>query len=206
MSYEIKTCMPVNITLVYDELSLQDVDRTAIWNILGKEDVIPFDTPDFLLMVAKSRNVVVQIGDGRIRVTDQNDRPVDQSQIPEIACETHGTVAKSKLTAYGFNYSLRVQQDKHSVTELLKRVFLPNPDQIEGLVGGTVESVAPHVVFTRDGIRHLLAFDASDDTDLQARLNAHFESDALPSLEDLRASFLAEFDALCDILERLLEG
>lgn len=207
MPYTIEKSSPLNITLLYDELSLADLDRTAIRNILGREGIVPFDTPEMLLMVSSPTQINVQARNRRLIVIDQNsETSVDQSRLPILAAQLHQTVEGSNLVAYGFNYQLGVEHEGEEIPELLKRVFVPNLENIERLVGGEVRSAKPRIAFTRGDINYSLQLSFVDgvSTRLDLFFNAHFDADALPDGEELAFSFVAQYGTLREIIDRLL--
>ncbi|MBL7199485.1 MAG: hypothetical protein ISS56_05005 [Anaerolineae bacterium] len=204
MVYQIERHLPFNIALLYDAFSLDDVDRTAIREILGREGITPLETPDVMLMVSTGSNIVVQAGNRRILVIDQSENPtIEGSPIPSVAARVHTTVPGS-LVAFGFNYDLGISQAQPPANELLINRFLPNREEMEALLDGDVQSVAPTIRFTRGDVRYMLGIRGADDTHLHVHFNAEFAQTPLPGAEELARSFASEFDVLRQTLDRVL--
>jgi len=211
MEFEIQAVLSQNITLVYDLLELQAIDRNALRGLVGPQvNPAMMDTPEMIVAVYSPEPIIVQAGDRRIRITlQQPEEDMGGFPIWDIAlkCDTLVSRSKSTLVAYGFNYdvSITLSENAHAVTRSL---FVDNLQRIESALGGRVLSLTPRLVFERDHTRYDLLIEVVDEEHIKVHLNAHFQFEGivLPPQDKLQASFREEFGYLTATLSRLFGG
>lgn len=205
MSYELKAFLSTNITLVYDRLPLENIDRNALRNILGTTKVLLMDSPEMIVALAPPSKIVLQLGDRRIRITDSDNKPADKSGIWSMALQAIKLVLTSKLVAYGFNYDVGIKWcGSQPVREFLKKRFLPNAPEIAKLVEGEIQIPVPRIMFTRGKTLYDLLLEPIDEQDIKIHINAHFQRNVFPNEKELQKSFVTEFNVFLNILGKLL--
>lgn len=205
MSFDI-TAYVNNITLLYDALPLADIDRNGFRAILRTDQIVVMDTPEMLVMIAPALQVVIQLGDRRIRINDQKSQSADKSEIAALAVRANQLITSPRLTAYGFNFDTVLAWGGTEPTSVfLKRRFLSDVDKLSGLVQGEIQSIAPRIIFTREQVRYDIILEPSDDKRINAHINAHFAGVGLPDEAGLQSAFIAEFNGFIKVLHRLLE-
>ena len=205
MSYELKAYLSTNITLVYDKLPLENIDLNALRNILGTAQARLIDSPEMIVAVAPPSKIMLQFGDRRIRITDSDNKPADQSEVWSMALQVNELASASKLEAYGFNFDIGIE--KHGslpAKEFLKKRFLPNEREISKLVEGKVQKTIPRIIFTRGNALYDMFLEPIKGKSIQVHINAHFQRDVFPGEKELQKSFLAEFNKFLNIVKSLL--
>ena len=211
MSFEIEAVLSQNITLVYDSLDLQTVDRNRLRDIASiHTQPMIMDTPEMIVAVYTTDSVFIQIGDRRIRVTvQQSAQQLGGVPIWDIAAKSSQLApeAKSRLIAYGFNYDVGGRMTEVDVMPTLTRIFVPSVQELEDTLQAQLVSVMPRLLFQRGHTRYDLVIEPVDQRHIKAHFNTHFEwvALALPSPQDLRLSFLHEYEHWRLTLGRLLE-
>ena len=209
MSLEIESVLSQNITLVYDSLDLQTVDRNSLRDLVGTQPMM-IDTPEMIVVSYPTNSVFIQIGDRRIRVTLQQPAgEIGSAPIWDYAVES-GTLVpatKSKLVAYGFNYDVAARLPGIDARVALTEIFVADLPRLEEVLGGELASIMPRLVFQREQARCDLVLEPTDGNHIKVHLNTHFEwaDIALPSAQELRESFLREYERWKSTLRRLLE-
>lgn len=206
MSLQPESLPGINITLLYDTLPLERLDRNRLRGIFEDPLLTVMDTPELVVMFAPTRSLVAQFGDRRVRLTDQSQRLVEQTNLAELATQVNKAIQGSKLAAYGFNFeSVLALGESQTPAFMLKARFLPDEEQIALLVGGQIELMAPRLVFWRGMTRYDLFFDP-DPKQLKAHVNVHFETGTLPSAKALQESIRAEHELFAATLVGLFNG
>jgi hypothetical protein len=196
----------INITLLYDMLPLERLDRNRLRGIFKDPLLTVMDTPELVVMFAPTRSLVAQFGDKRVRLTDQGQHLVEQTNLAELAAQVDKAIQGSKLAAYGFNFETALAlNDDQTPASMLKARFLPDEEQIALLVGGQIEIMAPRLVFWRGATRYDLFFEP-DPKQLKAHVNVHFETDTLPGAKALQESMRAEHELFATTLVGLFSG
>lgn len=212
MKLEIQTVLSQNITLVYDSLPLQAIDRNKLRELVDSQvQPVVMDTPEMIVLVYPPEPIVIRVGDRRIRITlQQQSEGIGHVPLWEIAhkCDRLVSGSKSALVAYGFNYDVGVALADGNAHTVTKDLFVADPHKIESALAGHILSFTPRVTFERDQIRYDLVFEAVDEQHLKVHLNTHFEFNeiALPSQDALQAAFREGFEYLISMLPRLFEG
>lgn len=212
MSSKIETHSSCNITLVYDVLPLAQIDRNALRQIVDEPDVVTIDAPEILVVISALSKVHLRLGNRRVRVTDQNNRPPGESPIPSMVSQVHQLATASKLAAYGFNYDVTVlDEEGRRARQLVKDRFLRDEEGLAQLLEGEIVWTVPRYIFDRGQARYDLILEPRDGPQVVAHLNVHFELAAqltvegLPPEEDLRGQFVEEYDWFSTLLGRLLK-
>ena len=132
MAHIIASHPGINVTLVYDALSLGSVDRDALRAALGSEDIVSMYSPELLVMFSPVQKTVLQLSDRRLRAIDQGDRTPDQTKLPFIAVQANKAVKSGQLKAYGFNYDLIIKwQSAQPVERFLRDYFVRDARHLE---------------------------------------------------------------------------
>jgi len=167
------------------------------------------DTPEMIVAVYPSNPIIIQMGDRRIRITLQQ-QAEDIGSVPlwKAALRCHQLASQSQLIAYGFNYAVRAELTGGDAHRIILDLFVSNPQRIEAALRGHLISFTPRLRFRRGQILYDLVLEPVDEQHIQVHLNAHFESEeiALPSQDQLEASFHQEYEYLISILPELFEG
>ncbi|MGB9593613.1 MAG: hypothetical protein ACPL7R_05710 [Anaerolineae bacterium] len=209
MDIRIEVTPSQNITLVYDALDLQTLDRNALRQVVeGTTPPVIMDTPEMIVMVYPDRHLFVQIGDRRIRITLQQAEVVGNVPLWDYGVKFNGLAPqdRSRLIAYGYNYDVIVHVPDADSTTRLVELFVPDRLGLEESLDGKLVSLTPRLVFERAQIRYDLVLEPSDKNQIKAHFNVHFEREGitLPSALEVRASFLEEYQRLGVTLTRLL--
>ncbi len=200
MSLQPEPLPGLNITLVYDTLPLDRLDRNRLRALFDDPHLTVMDTPELVVLFAPARALIAQFGDQRVRLTDQRQHSPDQTSLANLAAEIDKTIQGSRIIAYGFNFEIGLAlNDSQTAAQMLKTHFLPDEEQIALLVGGQIEITAPRLVFWRGTTRYDLFFDP-DPKQLKAHLNVHFATSDLPTAKALRESMRAEHHLFANIL------
>ena len=203
---ELNAILNQNITLVYDLLDLKSIDTRQLKTLLNSQTgPMLMDTPEMIVAVYPSEQIVLQIGDNRIRITLQKGtEDVSNSRLGEFATKCHKLVPKnqSKLTAYGFNYDLLINAHDSS-SQLLKDLFVKDEEKINSILEGTLQTIVPRLRFTRNKNRYDLILEPVNDSEFKAHMNAHFVSNQLPTTKKIKLSFEQEYSYLVEIMLRV---
>ena len=206
MSLQPELLPGLNITLVYDALPLDRLDRNRLRAVFNDKQLTVMDIPELAVMFAPTHAVVAQFGDQRVRLTDQRQHAVEQSPLADLATQIAEVIQGSRLMAYGFNYEISlVSDDSQTAAQMLKTRFLPDEEQLALLVGGQIEIVAPRLVFWRSGVRYDLFFDPNPQQ-LKAHLNVHFAASGLPGVKALKEAMRTEYNLFAGALVGLFSG
>jgi hypothetical protein len=206
MPYEVHSLQSVNITLVYKSLPLDDVDRNRLRDILGSEQSVVMDAPEMIVFIAPRLNIVVQLGDRRIRITGQSGRRPSETPMCSIAVQLDQMASSDNLVAYGFNYDVVFEgSETQPVSDFFRSRFITNEQRVAELLNGEILTSIPRLVFTRGEKKYDLILEPLDESHIKAHLNAHFQATSLPGEADLSESFEAELDTFLSIVRDLLE-
>ncbi len=207
MAIDISVILSRNITLVYDSLDLGEIDRNQLRKLLEPLPApVVMDTPDRIITVWAPQQLVVDIGDNRIRITIQKETgDVCDFPIWETASKCGQLLSTEQLVAFGFNFEAGSELPKGNVGSLLIDRFVHDRPALEATLGGTLVSFTPRWTFERNNTTYDLIVDAIDQTHMKTHLNAHFPKQHLPSSEDLKVSFKEEFDFVPSLLEQLFQ-
>lgn len=203
MTFEVSLLPGINITLAYDALPLERINRDQLRKSLNDPQVVVMDTPDLIVAIAPTRGLLVQVGDRRIRIIDQKQTAPHKTELAALAAKLHASVAGSALLAYGFNYDLSLKaQGTQSPAQILKARFLPDEERLAALVQGPIEIMAPRLIFQRRQARYDLVFQPDDDR-LKAHVNVHYEGGTLPDGVRLQAALDSEAQDMIALLASL---
>jgi hypothetical protein len=210
-----ETILNQNITLVYDALELDNVDRNALRGLV-ETSVKPMimDTPEMIVAVFPQGPVIIQVGDRRLRVNYQrHDETLGAIPLWEIAAEGHRMLKSDsapELIAYGFNYDIGYSfQDVEAASALVNLFLSESQVQLwETATSGEILSTTPKLKFRRDTTVYDLVLQPLQAERMKVHLNAHFETSGitLPESETLGGSFREEYSYLQSILSELLDG
>lgn len=199
-----------NITLVYDALDIQAIDRNKLRELMQNGQPTIMDTPEMVVAVFPPEPWFVQIGDRRIRLTLPIEMPLlGDFPLWEYAVKAHALVpaGKSSLIAYGFNYDVGVRFPDQIVSDVLNQKFVGNRERLEAEINGELLIFAPRVIFKSSEIRYDLVFEPLDDHRIKVHLNAHFEAKGiqLPTQDDIKKSYMEQFEYLTAALTNLFQ-
>lgn len=192
----------MNITLVYDALPLERIARDRLRGIAQDPHAVVMDTPDVIVVLAPTKGVLLQIGDRRMRIHDQQHVAPQDTDLPAQAVQLHRLSKPSKLIAYGFNFDFLLQAADEPPAQVLTRRFLPAEEQLVALLQGPIEVFAPRIIFHRGAARYDLAFQP-EENQLKAHANVHYAASALPDQQALRAALDDEHRSLLGLLAQL---
>ncbi len=210
MDITAQTVLSQNITLLYDSVNVQVIDSGKLKELAGiPSKPMLMDTSDMIVAVYPPYPVIIQIRDRRISITlQQHGEDIGGIPLWGVAVECNQLVPKSTLLAYGFNYDVGVEFDEGNANSVIIRLFVSNPQRIEGLITGQLLSSIPRFKFRRGEVLYDLVLEPVEERRVIVHLNAHFahEGIALPSQDQLRTSFYDEYRYLTSILPGLFEG
>jgi hypothetical protein len=206
MSLQTEALPGRNITLVYDSLPLERINRDHLRKILNDTQAIVMDTPELIVCVAPTRSMLIQIGDRRVRIIDQKQHAPGQTDLAALATKIHAIITGSTLSAYGFNYDLSLTaHGAKTPAQIVKARFLPDEERIALLVRGPIEAMAPRLIFRRGQARYDLVFQP-EDGQFKAHVNVHFASAVLPEQSELQKSIEEEQRELIALVNNLFPG
>ena len=199
-----------NITLVYDALDLKAIDRNKLREIIPETTPTVMDMPEMVVAVFPPSPWLIQIGDRRIRINiaaeieDLGDFPLWEYA---IKCNELAPANKTSLIAYGYNFDFGVRFQDTTAQNALISKFVLNRSELEDMLQGVLTSYLPRMVFRTDEIQYDIVFDPINETHMKLHGNAHFQFDEiqLPSLEELKSSYIAQYEHLRSIIENLLK-
>jgi hypothetical protein len=204
------TLLSQNITLAYKTLDLALVDRDGIRKLLPQAQApVIMDMPEMIVAVLPDKALFVQVGERRVRITDQKPAPnPGQTPIWEVASRAARLFKGSKpaLVAYGFNFDLMLFTIDGDFERYLLEHFIPQPGPLEAHLGGTITSTTPRVKYTRKDVTCELVLEPLGKTKLKSHINLHRDKRnlQLPSAEKLRQLYLADFDYFLTTTRALL--
>jgi len=200
-----------NITLVYNALDLQIIDRNKIREVIPSIPPTVMDTPEMIVAVYPPNPWVVQIGDRRIRINiggeldNLGDIPVWEYAIK--ACElVH--LDKSSIIAYGYNFDFVVRFQDATPADVLISKFLSNRQALEETLQGELVSFLPRLMFKNGNVQYDIILEPMNNLQMKIHGNAHFqyENIQLPLLEGLKTSYIAQYEHLRNIVTNLLHA
>ena len=205
-----QTMLSQNITLAYDSLNLEVINRGGLRGLVdGRPKPVIMDTPEMIVALYPPEPTVIQIGGRRIGITlPKQSQDIGEVPLWEVALRCDKLVPKSTPVAYGFNYDLRVAVENGDTRKVMINLFVSNPQRIEDIFGGQLVSSRPNIDFRRGQTLYNLALEPVGEYSIDVHLNAHFEFEgiALPPVDGLEASFRKEFGYLLEVLPKLLDG
>lgn len=209
-----KKILNQNITLVYNSLDLQTIDRNELRTLFdGGASPTVIDAPGMLMIIVPPDPFIVQMTGNRVSVTlPQQTQEIGQKPIWDVAvnCEHLLSHTKSQLMAYGFNYDVEIEiaLENLSIHKLMISRFLATPDMFEKCIDGQLFSIVPRFVFLREHKKYDLGFEPVGERNFQVHLNVHYqvEKHPFPISEKLQKAFFEEFIYLESILPKILKG
>lgn len=194
----------LNITIVYQSLSINDVNRQLVKELLGDKDKIITTEfpPDLLVFINPINTTVIQFGDRRVRITNQSGIYTDLSQ---YAVEIHLSNPKLEMVAFGLNYDFEIGlQEQESVPAIANIFGKSLANYLEKLESTELVTFLPRVLYLIDGARHDLILEPPMPNVVGAHLNVHFETNQLPGRDELAALQQSKFEYAFRILNNLL--
>lgn len=198
-----------NITLVYDALDLQTLDRNKLRGIIPDKTPTVMDMPEMVVAVYPPSPWIIQIGDRRIRINvaaeinDLGDFPLWEYA---IKCNEIVPAEKASIIAYGYNFDFGVRFKDVTPQDLLISKFVPTRSALEDTLQGTLVSYLPRIVFKTSDLQYDIVFEPMNDAQIKVHGNAHLQYSGiqLPSAEDLKSSYVAQYEHLRIVVEKLL--
>ncbi len=199
--------LQTNITLVYDAVNLEDIDRNAL-----RRQIVPETPPvvteipgEMIALVYPTMQVACILGDRRVRVNDGSQQTIGNRPLAAITLATAGLIDRQRLLAYGFNYDILLTlSGVDDSGRLLTENFLLEPSQLAHRLNAQLHATSLRLNYARQGTRYELALEPDQAGRIKAHLNVHFEGpECLPNADTLQASFQSEFDGLIATLRNL---
>ncbi len=200
-----------NITLVYDALDLQTIDRNKLRAVIPGSTPTVMDMPEVVVAVYPPSPWLIQIGDRRIRINvaaeiaDLGDFPLWEYA---IKCNELIPADKASVIAYGYNFDFRARFQNGTPQDALISKFVSTRTQIEDLLQGTLVSYLPRIAFKTGDLYYEIAFEPMNDAQMKIHGNAHFQYAGiqLPPLEGLKSSYITQYEHLRNVIEKLLNN
>lgn len=198
-----------NITLVYDALDLQTLDRNKLRGIIPDKTPTIMDMPELVVAVYPPSPWLIQIGDRRIRVNvaaeinELGDFPLWEYA---IKCNEIVPAEKASIIAYGYNFDFGVRFQGITPQDLLISKFVPARPELEDTLQGTLVSYLPRIVFKTGDLQYDIVLEPMNDAQMKVHGNAHFQYSGiqLPPIEGLQSSYIAQYEHLRAVIEKLL--
>ncbi|WP_322792907.1 hypothetical protein, partial [Bellilinea sp.] len=144
----------LNITIVYQSMSINDVNRQLIKELLGESDKIITTEfpPDLLVFVNPLNATIIQFGDRRVRITSQSNEYTDLSK---YAVEIHRGSPKLEMVAFGLNYDFEIALQEQESVPAIANIFGESlANYLEKLETTELVTFLPRVLYLIDGARH----------------------------------------------------
>ena len=209
MDIQIERVLSQNITLLYESLDLQAVDGSKLKRLMGSQTKpMVMDTPEVIVAVYPTAVTLIQIGDRRVRITNQQQSEVI-GQVPlwdlSVKCNQLVSEQSTKLVAYGFNYDLGTVVKDGDAYRMTQDLFIADTTKLNGAIDGKLLSFVPRLRFRRGTARYDLVLEPLDPQRIKVHLNTHYESESivLPSASQLQTSFFEEYEYLVSMVPRL---
>ena len=209
MTAAIEAVFGRNITLVYDTLDLHTIDRNKLREIIPDFPPTVMDMPEMVVAVFPPSPWLIQIGDRRIRINiAAESEGLGDFPLWEYAIKSNELVPtdKASLIAYGYNFDFGVRfEDVTPQTALISK-FTSNRSALEDTLQGTLISYLPRIVFKTGDLQYDIIFEPLNDVRMKVHGNAHLQHSGiqLPTLEDLKSSYIAQYEHLRHVIEKLL--
>lgn len=198
------TLRGLNITIVYQSLNINDIDRQLVKELLGGSDkVITTEfPPDLLVFVNPVNATVIQFGDRRVRITSQSSEYTDLSK---YAVEIHHGSPKLQLVAFGFNFDFEIALQEQDSIPVIANIFGQSlANYLAKLEAKKLVAFLPRILYLVDGVQHDLILEPPMTSVIGAHLNVHFNIDQLPGQDELADLQRQKFDYALRILRNLL--
>ena len=210
MAARIETVFGRNITIAYDALDLQTLDRNMLREIIPGLPPTVMDMPDMLVAVYPPLPWVIQVGDHRIRVNIAVEMEgLGDFPIWEYAIQAQKILpaGKSPLIAYGYNFDFGVRFDGITSQTGVISKFVPNRSALEEELQGNLVSYLPRLIFTSGKVQYDIVFEPMNDVRMKIHGNAHIQYPGIqaPSSEELKTSYILEFERLQNTISKLLQ-
>jgi len=198
-----------NVTLVYDALDLQTIDRNKLRGVIPEITPTVMDMPEMVVAVYPPSPWLIQIGDRRIRINVAAEiENIGDFPLWEYAIKCNELVPADKVSiiAYGYNFDFGVRfQDSTSLNTLISKFVLNRP-ALEDTLQGTLVSYLPRLVFKTGDLQYDIVFEPMNDAQMKVHGNAHFQYAGiqLPPIEGLKSSYIAQYEHLRTVIEKLL--
>lgn len=199
-----------NITIVYESLNLQDVDRNKLREIIPGATPTVMDMPEVLVAVYPPEPWIIQFGDRRMRVNLAAETDgLGDFPLWEHAIQAQQIIPpdKAHLLAYGYNFDFGVRFDGTTPQEKLISKFVLNRTVLEEELQGNLVSYLPRLVFSVGFVQYDIVFEPIDNSRMKVHGNAHIQYPdiQLPLYDELKTSYLTEFERLQSTIARLIQ-
>lgn len=204
MTVSIEKILTQNITVVYESLDYRSIDSNILKNMIENTQSVVMDTPENIVAIYPSKQVVIMIGDRRIKITNQ----AQSDEIAEIPLwdyvrRCHDSLSNAKVVAYGFNYDVGVSLGEINANEMVLNSFLENRGEMEDIFEGGIENFIPRYKFRRDGTLNDLFFEVLGENKVKVHLNTHFEQDELPPKDVIAEQYRTQFAYFQSLVPKL---
>jgi hypothetical protein len=198
-----------NITMVYSALDLQLIDRNKLREVIPNMAPTVMDMPEMIVAVYPPSPWLIQIGDRRIRINvaaeieGLGDFPLWEYA---IKCKELVPSDKTSLIAYGYNFDFGVRFQGSTPQDVLISKYVSNRNVLEDTIQGTLVSFLPRILFKIGDVQYDIIFEVMNDVRMKMHGNAHFQYDGilLPPLDGLKSSYIAQYEYLRNVIEKLL--
>lgn len=211
MSFQLEAVLGRNITLVYDVLNLQEVDRNKLKDLAVDDRLTVMDTPEIIVVASTTTPWVTQIGDRRIRITLSQETPkLGDFPLWDIASKAKDIISSknSTLIAYGYNFDVGIKNSDRLAKDVLITKLLVNKDDLETQLKGKLISFAPRIVLATDDVQYDYIFEPIDKHRMKVHMNAHYQTSSieLPEASDLGTSFAEQYQYMTNTLIDFLDN
>lgn len=209
MPAQVEAVFGRNITLVYDTLDPNIVDRNQLRTIIPGTAPAIMDMPDMIVAVYQPLPLLVQIGDRRIRINHAVEIP-DLGDFPiwEYARRYFDLLGgtKAALIAYGYNFDFGIILSEMTIEDLMINKFVQNRTQLEQTLQGELISFLPRITFKSGAAQYDIVFEPFQDSRVKVHGNVHLQEDGiqLPDEEGLRVSFTESYERVRTVILDLL--
>lgn len=202
---KIETIKNVNITVLFasptDHLLVSQKGLLDLFKT-GDEvkDIITFvEAPGLKALIFPSRKKEYVFEGTRILVNDKSEVLLKDSDVVDDFSKIikSDMVEQSKVVAYGFNYDAVVIPENSS---------FKNSDLVGSKVAAIkeIKSVGVNILFEKDGTTYVLEIKPiGSEQKFVAHFNAHFNTNKLPDVKELKEKINKEFLEFKDIIEKI---
>lgn len=209
MTAIIEAVVGQNITIAYNALDLQTIDRNKIREVIPGVHPTVMDTPEMIVAVYAPNPWVLQIGDRRIRINiGGNLDNLGDVPVWEYALNASNLVPldKSSMIAYGYNFDFDVQFQGVTPNDTLISKFLPDRQALEDTLQGELVSYLPRLTFKSGDAQYDIVFEPMNNSQMKVHGNVHFQYTdiSFPSIEGLKSSYIAHYEHVRGLIMKLL--
>ncbi|MBA4385465.1 MAG: hypothetical protein C0410_12075 [Anaerolinea sp.] len=209
MSIEIEAVFGRNITLVFDALDINSIDRNRLREIVPGKTPTLMDMPEMMVAVYPPEPFIIQIGDRRIRLNLSAEIPVlGDFPLWQYAEQCNDLVNpdRAKLIAFGYNFDFGIQVSDRTINDLMISKFVQNRHELEEIVNGELVNFLPRITYKNEKVQYDIVFEPFELNRIKVHGNSHFQEEGLrlPKGDLLRESYLENFESIRGVVLNLL--